>query len=76
MADCNNCSSYLSSEDIIRRSVKCSGGSLAFIGSNVNPQVTLPKRLTIQPEQVICDFESIVGLASIGILDLNTVQKN
>lgn len=36
MADCNNCSSYLSSEDIIRRSVKCSGGSVAFIGSNVN----------------------------------------
>jgi hypothetical protein len=33
MADCNNCSSYLSSEDIIRRSVKCSGGSVAFIGS-------------------------------------------
>lgn len=37
MADCNTCSSYLSSEDIIRRSVKCSGGSVAFIGSNVNP---------------------------------------
>ena len=40
MADCNNCSSYLSSEDIIRRSVKCSGGSVAFIGSNVNQNLS------------------------------------
>jgi len=37
MANCNDCTTYLSIEDIIRRSVKCSGdGHVAIIGSKVN----------------------------------------
>lgn len=38
MSNCAKCNQFLSTEDIIRRSVKCVGGKVAFIGSNVNPQ--------------------------------------
>ena len=63
MADCNNCSSYLSSEDIIRRSVKCIGGSVAFIGSNVNLSFLSPQTFLVDENQ------TSVGLVVASLAD-------
>ena len=71
MADCNNCSSYLSSEDIIRRSVKCSGGSVAFIGSLLNPEPEIPALNT----SVLYNWDAIVDVRDIAPTGFNIATE-